>query len=167
MTAGHGTPVQLTLVGGGPEEPSLRQLAAELALTPPITWAGVVPRTAVRDYLLQADGLVVPSVVAKDGDQDGIPNVVLEAMASGTPVIGTDAGGLGEVLSDQTGFLCAPGDPAELAEKIRETWRNPRVAREKCRNARTLLESEFDARALTRERARLLETVLLKDTPPV
>lgn len=58
---------------------------------------------------------VQPSVVAADGDRDGIPNVLLEAMASGLPVVSTPVSGIPEVLNDRNSELVAPGDPGAIA----------------------------------------------------
>lgn len=61
---------------------------------------------------------VQPSVVAADGDRDGIPNVLLEAMASGLPVVSTPVSGIPEVLNDRNSELVAPGDPGAIAATI-------------------------------------------------
>jgi glycosyltransferase involved in cell wall biosynthesis len=63
--------------------------------------------------------VVVPSVVAPSGDRDGIPNILLEALAMGVPIVATDVGGIPEVVRDaETGFLVKPGQSASLADKI-------------------------------------------------
>ncbi len=147
--------VSLTLLGAGPQERELRNMIRELDLGGLVTFEGVVSRDAVRRHMEQSDCLVVPSVVDAAGDQDGIPNVVLEAMAVGTPVLGTDAGSLAEVLSDATGWPCHAGDEQDLCRKITEIVRNPQRAEEKCGNARKLIETDFDARGLARQRMAL------------
>ena len=150
-----GMPVSLTLLGSGPQERELRSMIREFELEEQVTFEGVVSRASVRRHMEQSDCLVVPSVVDAAGDQDGIPNVVLEAMAVGTPVLGTDAGSLGEVLSDATGWPCHAGNEQDLCRKITEIVRNSQSAEEKCGNARKLIETDFDARGLARQRMAL------------
>ncbi len=145
----------LTVVGTGPEQPALQALADSLGVADRVTWLGVVPRDRVPELLASADCLVVPSVVAPDGDQDGVPNVMLEAMAAGTPVVGTSVGGLGEVLTDSTGWDCRPGSPHDLLEAILLS-RTDGAAETKRRNARKVIETKFDARKLAGQRAELL-----------
>ncbi|MGD0094554.1 MAG: glycosyltransferase, partial [Planctomycetota bacterium] len=81
-----------------------------------------------------------------DGDADGVPNVVLEAFALGAPVLGTDAGALGEILTPQTGTLVPQNDPAALAGELAAFLDSPRAASRKTRSARELVEWEFDIR---------------------
>ncbi|MBN2451299.1 MAG: glycosyltransferase family 4 protein [Lentisphaeria bacterium] len=162
---------RLTLVGDGPLLVRLRSLAAELGLADAVTWTGIVPREAIGGMLAEADCLVVPSRVSKDGDRDGIPNVVLEAMASGTPVVGTDAGGLGEALNSRTGWVVAAGDAPALTEALRQLSAQPEQVAERCRRARELVEERFDADRLATRRVALLRDAALaggrKQGPPV
>jgi glycosyltransferase involved in cell wall biosynthesis len=67
----------------------------------------------------EADLFVAPSIVDATGDRDGLPNVVLEAMASGRPVVGGDVGALASgVIDGETGVLVPPGDPAAVADAV-------------------------------------------------
>ena len=98
----------------------------------------------------QASLLVAPSVVARDGDRDGLPNVVLEAAAIGVPIVATDAGGLGDLVRDgETGLVARPGDPADLAAKIAAALDDPDAAMARARQARAEVEQRFDAAAQT------------------
>jgi len=155
-----GLGLSLTIVGEGPDEPALRRLCRDLDIETLVQWRDVVPRRDVRNLLEAADALVAPSIVTAEGDRDGIPNVVMEALAMGTPVLATDAGSLGEVLSERTGWVCRQGDPEHLLARLDELHRNAESARDKSRSARRLVESEYDALTLTRQRAVLFESVL-------
>lgn len=155
-----GFPCELTIVGSGPEQRALKTMAEWLCVDELIHWRGVVSREQVRQELLQADCLLVPSIVSADGDRDGIPNVVVEAMAVGRPVIGTTVGGLGEALFDETAWLCEPRSPESILRRIRDIHAKPQLTREKCRDARRLVERSFDALATARQRAELFRTVV-------
>lgn len=90
--------------------------------------------------------LVAPFVASSDGDRDGIPNAVLEAMALGLPVVGTDAGGLPEILDASTGFVAPQRDPKGLAETIAAALADSTGAAERARAARARVEERFDIR---------------------
>ncbi len=102
--------LRLTIAGSGPEEASLRALAAELGLQDRVHFAGSLDRNAIAALYGQADLLLNPSLA------DNMPNSVLEAMASGVPVVSSHVGGLPYMLRDgETGLLVPPGEPAQLA----------------------------------------------------
>ena len=112
-----GDPTPLVCVGDGPLRPVLEALAREV---PGVALTGWLPPDVVHARMAEAVSLLVPSVVASDGDAEGLPSVIPEAMAQGCPVIGSDQGGIAEAIRhDQTGLLVAPGDPAALTEAMR------------------------------------------------
>ena len=109
--AGDSTP--LICVGDGPLLPMLETLARDI---PGITLTGWLNPDAVRARMTNAISLVVPSVIAGDGDAEGLPSVIPEAMAQACPVIGSDQGGIAEAIIDgQTGLLVPPNDADALA----------------------------------------------------
>ncbi len=119
--AGDLTP--LVCVGDGPLRPMLNALAREI---PGIILTGWLTPDAVRARMTNAVSLVVPSVVASDGDAEGLPSVIPEAMAQACPVIGSDQGGIAEAISDGvTGLLVPPGDVEALAVAMRRVAQEP------------------------------------------
>jgi glycosyltransferase involved in cell wall biosynthesis len=83
--------------------------------------------------------------VQSDGDRDGVPNVILEAMACGIPTVATAISGIPEVIRDgRTGVLVSAGDPAGLADALRRLLAEPERARELGDAGRLLVRSEFD-----------------------
>jgi glycosyltransferase involved in cell wall biosynthesis len=84
-----------------------------------ITLAGWLPPDAVRARMSDAIALVVPSIIAADGDAEGLPSVIPEAMAQACPVIGSNQGGITEAISQaKTGLLVPPGNPEALASAM-------------------------------------------------
>jgi colanic acid/amylovoran biosynthesis glycosyltransferase len=113
----QGDQTPLVCVGDGPLRPVLETLARDI---PGVTLTGWLPQADVGARMIQAVSLVVPSVIATDGDAEGLPSVIPEAMAQACPVIGSDLGGIAEAIRNgQTGILVAPGDAAALASAMR------------------------------------------------
>lgn len=112
--AGDGTPV--VFVGDGPLRPMLEALARDIS---GIELAGWLSPDAVRTRMAGAWSLLVPSVIAANGDAEGLPSVIPEAMALGCAVIGSDEGGIAEAIrDDSTGVLVPPGDAMALADAM-------------------------------------------------
>jgi glycosyltransferase involved in cell wall biosynthesis len=111
-----GDTTKLVCAGDGPLRPTLDALAADI---PGIELTGWLRPEAVADRMRQAVALVVPSVIAADGDAEGLPSVIPEAMAQGCPVIASDQGGMAEAITEGTGLLVPPGDAGALAEAMR------------------------------------------------
>lgn len=156
----NGRRVQLALLGDGPLEAPLRSMSTMLGLDECVQWEGVVQREEVGQRMREHDLLVMPSVVSHEGDRDGVPNVVLEAMACGLPVVGSDAGSLPDVLDERTGWVFPAGDAGALADTVERLLAAPAQVVERCRAARQLVVRDFDARALARRRAALFQSVL-------
>jgi glycosyltransferase involved in cell wall biosynthesis len=132
---------RLDIVGEGPEKESLEQLCASLQIQNAVMFHGKVPHKELTHYYSKANVVVLPSVIA-----DNCPLVVLEAMASSRPVIGSRIGGIPElILENETGLLFNPGDVDELSEKIIQLLLNPEKAEMMGRLGRELVEKEFSA----------------------
>ena len=118
--------VTLTVVGYGPLETALRARAEALGLAARVTWAGALDQPAVRARYRASDLLLLASEVAADGDRDGLPNVVVEALSQGLPVVATRAGAIPELVADGIhGRLVPPGDAVAFGAAIEELARDP------------------------------------------
>ncbi|MCX5637283.1 MAG: glycosyltransferase family 4 protein [Planctomycetota bacterium] len=116
---------KLSIVGGGPGQDKLNSLVEQLALQGHVQLLGWQEHDMALRLIKQATLLVVPSVIADDGDRDGIPNVILEAFALGTPVIASNLDGISEVVQHRrTGLLVRPGDVGQLASAVKELLDN-------------------------------------------
>ena len=119
--ATHWTSLRLILAGTGDLDEELRARAAGGGIADRVTWLGAIPQGEVADWLAAADIAAVPSVRDDAGNVDGLPNTLLEALATGTPVVATHAGGIGAVAVDRKTALVVPErDPGALADAIAE-----------------------------------------------
>jgi glycosyltransferase involved in cell wall biosynthesis len=118
--------VQVVIAGGGDLEPALRQRARDAGAEDRVSFAGVIAHEEVPVALAAADVVVVPSIRDDAGNVDGLPNVLLEALASGTPVVATPAGGIGAAITDgENGLLVPERDAAGLAAAIGRLLTDP------------------------------------------
>jgi glycosyltransferase involved in cell wall biosynthesis len=109
----RGVPVLLEVVGDGSRLDSLRRQARDLGISERITFAGAVGQDRIREHYLAADAFCLPSL------GEGIPVVLMEALASGLPVIASNTMGIPELIEDgATGLLVSPGRPEDLAAAI-------------------------------------------------
>jgi glycosyltransferase involved in cell wall biosynthesis len=138
---------RLVVVGEGPERERLETLAREGGVTEQVTFAGELPQQELVGLYARAWLLLAPSRVLSNGRRDGIPNVTVEAMAMGVPVLGTFAGGLEEaVIPGETGALVPADDPAALADALARLLADPAPLDRMGERARQRARGEFDAR---------------------
>ena len=140
-----GLPIRCVVVGEGPERGALEALVRELGLEGAVTLVGEKPQDQVRERISGADAFALASTKGRDGQQDGIPIVLMEAMALGVPVISTKISGIPELVADNvTGLLAAPGDDAHLAAALERILAD-RELRERLRaSARAMIDKEFN-----------------------
>jgi glycosyltransferase involved in cell wall biosynthesis len=152
---GEGRDLRLVLIGNGPLADEVKRAAAALKQVEFIDW---VPNSELRRWMRGALALCVPSLQASDGDAEGLPTVVLEAMAAGTPVIGSRHAGIGEAIEHgRTGFLVAAQDPEALAAALRRLSDEPGLRQRLGKNARTVALERFD---MVKQSQRLEEKLL-------
>ena len=127
----------LVVAGSGDLEHELRQRASDGGVLDHVRFLGAVKQGDVAQWLAAADVAVVPSVKDDSGNVDGLPNVLLEALASGTPVIATAAGGMATVAKDgQTARVVRERDPGALADAVSHLLARPSTAQRLGQNAR-------------------------------
>ena len=161
----QGRAVTCTIVGAGPEREDLESLASRLGISHHVHFLGALAATAVAASYHEADVFVQASVVMANGDRDGIPNSLLEAMASGVAVAASDVAGIPEVVTPECGLLVAPGDPAALAEALGRLQDEPELrARLSAAGRRRMIDS-FDRRTCTGAIAPLFQPTPLVTGP--
>jgi colanic acid/amylovoran biosynthesis glycosyltransferase len=110
---------RLILAGSGPLDDELRRATAELGLSAHVEFAGWCSQERLADLYAQAHIFLHPSEITTSGDQEGVPNAMLEAMASGLPVVATRHGGIPEAVTDGVdGLLVSEKSPDQLAGAI-------------------------------------------------
>jgi colanic acid/amylovoran biosynthesis glycosyltransferase len=115
----RGLQLHCRIVGSGPEHVPLRQLIDRLGLGKFIELTGPKAQPEIVDLLAQSNLFVFPAVEDGSGDRDNLPTVIIEAMASGLPVVATGLGGIGEIVTHQANGLIVPeGDVDALATAI-------------------------------------------------
>jgi glycosyltransferase involved in cell wall biosynthesis len=147
LLAQRGRDVGCRIVGEGPLRDALAERIERNGLAGRVTLEGALPHATVIEAYATASVFALPCVTASDGDRDGIPNVILEAMAMGLPVVSTRHSGIPEVVEDGvTGLLVSPGDVEGLADALATLLDDPERRAELGRAGRRRVASEFDAR---------------------
>lgn len=142
-TMGHRP--RLVFVGDGPDRATLERLADRLGVGARVEFRGFLTHEALLPLYRSAWMLVAPSRVLPNGRQDGIPNVVVEAMAMGVPCVGTRVAGLEEAITPGvTGALCDPEDPRGLATAIAGLLADPAALDRMGETARRVVRERFD-----------------------
>jgi glycosyltransferase involved in cell wall biosynthesis len=119
LLAERGKSFRCEIIGEGPLGEALRRQIDDMHLQNNVELIGAKPQTQLRGRLAAANVFVLPSVMDPDGGMDNLPTVIMEAMATGLPVVSTNIGGIPEMIIDnETGFLVEPGDTAAMADAI-------------------------------------------------
>lgn len=133
------------LIGGGDLEESLRAQVERLNLQSRVELLGPRPQSEVRRRIHESAVLAAPCVVGNDGNRDGLPTVLLEAMALGTPCISTGVTGIPEIIHhERTGLLVPQHDPTALADAIERLLADAELRLRLADRARAVIETDFD-----------------------
>jgi colanic acid/amylovoran biosynthesis glycosyltransferase len=153
-------------VGFGPEGPVLRRLADTLQLTSHLRWVGMSDRTTVFALMEAADAFVLPCRLAGDGDVDGIPVALMEAMTRQLPVVTTSISGIPELVQEeQTGWLVHPNSPDEVAATLRRIRADPDAARARSQRGKTFVDAEFNGEVEAHKLMRVMVEVTSAPVP--
>jgi colanic acid/amylovoran biosynthesis glycosyltransferase len=133
------------IVGTGPLEDELKVQIEAARLGDLLELAGARPQEEVKGIVGNASVLAAPCVIAADGNRDGLPTVLLEAMALGTPCVATDVTGIPEIVKHgQTGLLVAQRDAHALADSIATLLDDAELRTSLASSARSMIERDFD-----------------------
>ena len=135
---------KLVLIGDGPDKEMLERLANELNLGSNVVFAGKVTHKELERWYPTADVFVLPSIVTSEGDTEGLGVVFLEAIASGTPIIGSNVGGIPDIIKhNKTGLLAPQNDTDALADAIIKVLTDSTLNRKLRKNAIDFVKERF------------------------
>lgn len=156
LLKGKGLDFRYELVGEGEDRETLGGLAHSLGIGDRVKFLGSLPHEVVLDHYRSADVFVLGCRVMENGDRDGIPNVLVEAMAMGVPVVATTVSAIPELVDDgETGLLAAPGDAAGLAGALARILTDEALRRRLIPAALERVRTGFDNRDHIRELGRI------------
>ncbi|MFZ3583777.1 glycosyltransferase family 4 protein [Loktanella sp. DJP18] len=145
LMAAAGRAAPCTIVGSGEEAENLSRQIAAAGLQDSVTLAGPLPQGAVFDAMRSAAVLACPCVVGGDGNRDGLPTVLLEAMALGLPCVATDVTGIPELVRhDETGLIAVEGDPEALADALTRLLNDAELRQRFSDAGRERIAADFD-----------------------
>jgi len=149
----------LTIAGEGPLLEELQMLACQLKIDNRVTFSGLLSQNKLRELFYASHIFLHPSETGRDGNQEGVPNSMLEAMASGLPVFATTHGGIPEAIENGiSGVLVAECDHTALAQALLGTVQDRHLLARLARHGSQAVGEKFDQRAQVRR----LEDIYLK-----
>lgn len=138
-------PFKCTIVGDGDDKESLLRLVSSNKLGDDVSFAGAVHHENLKSYFLNSDVFVLPCLICKDGDRDGIPVALMEAMAYKIPVISSNIVGIPELVDHNiNGFLIPEGNVLFLAEHLRRLYDDPSLGINMGENGYNKVNREFN-----------------------
>jgi colanic acid/amylovoran biosynthesis glycosyltransferase len=164
ILAERGCDFQCLVAGDGPQRSLLERLITEHQMKDKVQLIGAVFQEQLVDYLKRADVFVLPCLTASNGDQDGIPVVLMEAMAMEIPTISTYVSGIPELIEDgQSGLLVKESDSVALADAIQRLLEDDKLRRRLGKNGRQKVIQEFNIYENGAQLAALFESHLNTD----
>ncbi len=147
-----GEKIDYTVVGDGVLRQSFQQLIQDRGIERHVRLVGSKTHEEVKMFMEKSHVLLAPSLTSESGDQEGIPNVIKEAMASGLPVISTFHSGIPELVSDGvSGLLVPERDAASLADALAYLIRHPEICKEMGQAGRRQVEQKFETSVLSKQ----------------
>ncbi len=154
--------IEYNIVGDGPLREDLQQLIQELEVSDTVKLLGWKQQQEILEILNQAHILLAPSVTSKDGDREGIPVTLMEAMAKGLPVVSTQHSGIPELIENGvSGFLVPERDVDALAEKLGYLIERPEVWPDMGRAGRAYVEEHYNVNKLNDRLVEIYQQLLI------
>jgi len=148
------------LAGFGEQEAELKALVSSLKLTTKVTFLGALKQPEVTQWMLKADVFIQPSVTADNGDMEGVPVAIMEAMAMKLPVISTFHSGIPELITHNIHGLLAPEkDSKALADNITLLYNNKELVEQLTNNAREQIEKMANVSKLNQKLVQILNDI--------
>lgn len=156
----------LTLIGGGPQRVLLERTAQRLAIDKSVNIMGPLPASSLVEYYRRAAIAVFPFVVARDGDQEGLGLVLIEALGCRCPVVASDLAAVRDVIEhERNGLLVRPGDRNAIAAAMLRLLRQPGLAAELAARGRADVLARYDWDKVARRYADLMQGLISPAAP--
>ena len=153
--------LEYIIAGGGPFRSKLENLISELGIKSYIKFLGAVEQNEVLKLYQQAHIFILPSITASNGDQEGIPVVLMEAQATGLSIISTYHTGIPEVIVDgKSGFLVPEGDADALADRLEYLIEHPEIWPDMGRYGRKYVEEKYDIKKLNQQLVKIYQNLI-------
>ncbi len=150
---------ELNIIGSGPQHDELIQLVHRLSLDDYVHFRGNVEDSALIEYYQNSDVFVLPCIISDDGDRDGIPVSIMEAMAMKLPIVSTTISGIPELVRSRCGFLVPEKDVLRLAEAIKELCRNKKLRISMGESAREVVKEDYNLKIQSRKLSDLFKKI--------
>jgi len=157
---------RLELIGDGPLRQRVAQLVQELGIGSAVAFRGTLPLEQLRAILRQRPISVLPSIITDAAEQEGIPVVLIEAMANGSPIVSTPTGSIGALVLEECGLLVEPGIVESLADGLALVAAEPLRAKLWADRAYDRLGAEFDGKVCARRLADLISSTSHQSSTP-
>ena len=151
---------RLLIIGDGPEKDNLINLSKKLNLENNVIFTGNIKYQLLPEYYATSDIFVLPSIVEKSGDTEGLGVVLLEAIASATAVVGSDVGGIPDIIRDnETGLLVRQKDPKDIADAILKLLSNNLLRKKLSKNAKEHLKKNYSWVVVSKKFERIYDSL--------
>jgi len=161
ILAEKGLKFKCLLAGDGPLKDKLRELVQKLNLTHSVEFLGRLPHEQLFDLYKsrRINAVILPSIVTDDGEKEGIPVALMEAMSYGIPVISTNTGGIPELIGDGSGIMVEEKNSEALASAIQELMKNKSYYALMSERARGKIEKDFNMSDISEQLLRLFSEI--------
>lgn len=150
---------ELNIVGSGPQHEELLKLVHRLGLNDSVHFSGNIGDSELIEYYKNSDIFVLPCIVSDNGDRDGIPVSIMEAMAMKLPVVSTTISGIPELVRPGCGFLIPEKDVLRLAEAIEKLCRDKNLRISMGESGRRVVEEDYNLKIQSRKLSDLFEKI--------
>ncbi len=141
-----------TLIGDGDDRDDVIQEILAKGLKENVRWLGTMPHEKVIAELNKADAFILACKIAKNGDRDGIPNVLVESLAMGLPVVATNVSALPEIIiNEKTGLALNPSEPTKMAEALIRILTDQNLRKNLIRNGKQHVQANFNNKKLIKQ----------------
>jgi len=136
---------EYVIIGKGKDRPALEEQIRRLGLDGLVTLQDEMSHSGLREKYARATVFLAPSIITAEGGRDGIPNVLVEAMSMGLPVVASNVSGIPELVAhEENGLLAPPADPDALANSLERLLADPQLCSKLAAAAKRKVEAEFD-----------------------